>query len=189
MSPVRDELLDHDYDGIQEYDNPIPQWMNLIFLASVVFAIGYAFWFHWGGPGKSIAEQYAEAKAAHAKQSAALHPRALSASELFALTKKSDVVARGKKVFAQYCTPCHGPNGEGKIGPNLTDDAWIHGGRLSDIYKTVSEGVLDKGMPAWGKQLKPDDLQAVVAYVGTLRGKNLPGKAPQGTKVTLQPGE
>ena len=87
-------------------------------------------------------------------------------------------------LFDQKCKQCHAEQGQGNIGPNLTDDHWIHGrGTLMDIHSTVSQGVLLKGMPAWSKQLNPAELKQLVAYVGTLRGRNVPGKAPEGTQV------
>ena len=186
MSPApRDELLDHDYDGIREYDNPIPQWMNLLFVGTIAFAIFYAIWFHWGGPGKSVAEAYAEEAAqAEAAKAEAQAAHAVTEESLQALMSDGAAVERGKQVYTKFCVPCHGPNAEGKVGPNLTDSYWIHGkGTLMDIHKVVNEGVLAKGMPAWGQQLKPEDIDLVVAYVGTLRGKNVPGKPPQGNKV------
>jgi cytochrome c oxidase cbb3-type subunit III len=89
----------------------------------------------------------------------------------------------GKAVFQARCASCHAEKGQGLIGPNLTDDAWIHGqGTLLDIYGTVNAGVLDKGMPAWGRQLSPLELRTVVAFVGSLRGTHVPGKEPQGAQ-------
>jgi cytochrome c oxidase cbb3-type subunit 3 len=92
-------------------------------------------------------------------------------------------VEAGKVVFTTYCVPCHRPDGGGLIGPNLTDDYWIHGGRPSEIIKTVTEGVLAKGMPNWGKMLKQEQVESASAYVLTLHGTNPPNpKEPQGTK-------
>ena len=87
-----------------------------------------------------------------------------------AMSKEPATVASGKAVFSAYCTPCHGPDGGGVIGPNLTDAAWIHGGTPDAIYTSVHDGVLAKGMPAWGTSLKPEEVTAVVAYVITLEG-------------------
>jgi cytochrome c oxidase cbb3-type subunit 3 len=87
-------------------------------------------------------------------------------------------------VFQQRCVQCHLAKGQGGIGPNLTDNHWIHGnGSLMDIYKVVNEGVLSKGMPNWGKQLRPMELRKVVAYLGTLRGTLVPGKPPEGIEA------
>jgi cytochrome c oxidase cbb3-type subunit III len=89
-----------------------------------------------------------------------------------------------KGLFGLRCAPCHGASGQGLIGPNLTDSAWVHGkGTLTDIYGVVEGGVAAKGMPAWGRQLTPIELRKVVGFVGTLRGTNVPGKAAEGTQV------
>ncbi|RYG69473.1 c-type cytochrome, partial [bacterium] len=104
------------------------------------------------------------------------------------LTFARDVgtVARGKDVFDQTCTPCHGPLGGGAIGPNLTDGAWLHGARPEQILATVRDGVADKGMPSWSASLGTDRVQAVTAYVLTLKDTNVPGgKAPQGASGAM----
>ena len=96
--------------------------------------------------------------------------------------------AEGKALYGQYCAPCHRPDGGGIIGPNLADDYWLHGGRLEDIYRTVAEGELEKGMPPWSRVLKPDQLNAVTVYVASLHGTNPPApKDAQGEKVDGPP--
>ena len=180
--PPRDELLDHDYDGIQEYDNPIPQWMNVIFFGTVLFSLGYAWYFHLGGPGKSIAERYAEkaqAAASEKQQVAAKHE--VSEESLAALMKDPAAVAEGKATFQTTCVACHGAKAEGKIGPNLTDEYWLYGGKLMEIRHTILNGTA-KGMPPLGKGMPPEKLDKLVAFLGTLRGTNVPGKEPQGEK-------
>ena len=93
----------------------------------------------------------------------------------------------GKKIFQSKCATCHGMFGEGGIGPNLTDEYWIHGGQLLDIYATVRDGVTAKGMLAWERQLRPAELLAVSSYAGTLLGSEPPnGKAPQGDLFVRQ---
>jgi cytochrome c oxidase cbb3-type subunit III len=179
-----DKLLDHEYDGIQEYDNPMPRWWVWIFWATIAFSILYFFDVGGIGIGKGRIAAYEADMAAFR----AAHPQGgstLSAAQLLALTKDPSVVALGKTTFATNCAACHGADGGGIIGPNLTDDYWLHGGTLPEIEKTVNEGVPVKGMPAWGKMLKPDQLQAVVAYVATLHGtKPAKPKEPQGTLVS-----
>jgi len=96
----------------------------------------------------------------------------------------TQMLSDASAIFTTRCKPCHAEHGEGLIGPNLTDGSWIHGkGSLMDIYGVVATGVQVKGMPAWEKLLTPIELQKVVALVGSLRGKNLPGKAAEGTLV------
>lgn len=177
----RDRLIDHNYDGIQEYDNPLPRWWVILFWATIVFSVLY--WFNLGvgiGPGR-IAQYEAEVAAARAS---APPPDVSSPDELAAMATNTQVLEAGKQVFVTNCASCHKPDGGGLIGPNLTDNSWIHGGTLAEIHKTVTEGVLAKGMPPWGKLLKPDQIDAVTVYVASLKGTNPPGaKAAEGTVV------
>jgi cytochrome c oxidase cbb3-type subunit 3 len=177
----QDRLLDHEYDGILEYDNPMPRWWVWTFWATFWFACAYIFHF-WFGNGVSIADSFKEEdEAARAALAAAAMSQPVTEESLLPLLSAAGTVKSGGEVFLTRCAPCHGQKGEGLIGPNLTDGSWIHGGQLLDIYKTVSTGVAAKGMPAWEKQLTPEQLRQVVAFVGTLRGSNIPGKAPEGS--------
>ena len=182
-----DHLLDHSYDGIQEFDNPMPRWWVYLFWATIIFSILYFFNVPGFGVGKGRIADYdrdiAAAASADAKRKAA-QPAGASGEQLAAMTKDASVVALGKQVFGQNCAACHRADAGGQIGPNLADDYWLHGGTLEQIHKTVVDGVLEKGMPPWGKVLKPNQLDAVVAYVYTVRGTNPPNpKAPQGDLV------
>lgn len=110
----------------------------------------------------------------------------LTEAELSAASGDAKLLADGEAKFRTNCVVCHGEKAEGKIGPNLTDKFWIHGrGTLADIYATIAKGVLEKGMPSWALTLQPNDLKALTVYVGTLRGRNVPGKEPQGDAVEL----
>jgi cytochrome c oxidase cbb3-type subunit III len=182
-----DNLLDHNYDGIQEFDNPMPRWWVYIFWATIVFSILY--WFNVPGIGigkgriANYNQQMAAAAAAEAKRLAA-QPASASPEQLAAMTKDATVLALGKQTFTQNCAACHRADAGGQIGPNLTDDYWLHGAAIDQIHNTVTTGVLEKGMPPWGKVLKPAQLDAVVAYVFTLRGSNPANpKPPQGDLV------
>ena len=179
--PERDALRDHEYDGIQEYDNPQPGWWTLLFAATVAFSLVY-FVYYELGPGASVVEAYEQDLEAFRRAHPAVGSVELDEAELERLVADPDVVARGRDKFRVVCAACHGQRGEGIIGPNLTDDYWLHGGRLVDILKSIRDGVPDKGMPTWGRQLGADELAAVVAYVGSLRGTNVPGKEPQGER-------
>jgi cytochrome c oxidase cbb3-type subunit 3 len=181
----QDDLLDHSYDGIQEYDNPLPQWWLAIFWATIVFAPLYVLYFHFGG-GMLATERYDEAMIAffdkQAEQLLALGE--ISEGTLVDLTADQSMMNGGRKVFQSKCATCHGMFGEGGIGPNLTDEYWLHGGQLMDVYKTVRVGVPSKGMLAWERQLRPAQLMAVSAYVGTLLGNQTPNpKAAPGYHV------
>jgi cytochrome c oxidase cbb3-type subunit 3 len=182
---VEARILDHEYDGIQEYDNPLPRWWVWMWAGSFFFSVGYFFHYHVSHNGTSVADDYlqdmAQAREAEAKQSLA---EPVSEESLGKLMTNPALMTDAKALFGARCTPCHGANAQGVIGPNLTDNSWIHGqGKLTDIYGVVEGGVASKGMPAWGRQLTPIELRKVVAYVGTLRGTNVAGKPPEGTPL------
>lgn len=184
----QDDLLDHEYDGIREYDNPTPAWWNWMWFGSFVFSVFYFFHYHMG-QGVSVEEAYiAEMKTVEADRAAAAEEALKNISEgsLAELMSNATVVTKGEEVYKSNCVACHGAKGEGGIGPNLTDAFWIHGdGSLRGIHKVVYEGVVSKGMVAWSKVLPPDVLNSVVVYVGTLRGQKVPGKAPEGDEHPL----
>ena len=183
---VQDQLLDHEYDGIREYDNPLPRWWVWMFAGSFWFSVAYFFHYHVSGNGQSVAAAYeadvAEAREREAKSSLA---QPVSEESLGKLMADADLMKDTKALFTQRCAVCHGDQAQGLIGPNLTDDSWLHGnGTLTDIFAVINEGVLAKGMPAWGKQLSPIEVRKLAAFVGTQRGKAVPGKAPEGIVVS-----
>ncbi len=182
--PRFDRLLDHEYDGITEYDNPMPRWWLLTFAGTVIFSVVYLFNVGPVGNGKGrIADYEAEVAAAAARMPAT--PTEVDPSQLLAMAKDEEAVEEGQEVFTTYCASCHGPNGGGLIGPNLADNAWIHGGAPESVYKTIAEGVLAKGMPPWEKTLKPDQMTNVTAYVLSLAGSSPTNpKAPEGEPYT-----
>ena len=184
--PDEDRLLDHSYDGIQEYDNPMPRWWVITFWATIVFAILYLLNVPGIGNGAGrIADYESDMARAKATQLAAAPSGVPDSAALEALAHDPATIAAGKEVYATYCAACHRVDGGGQIGPNLTDDAWIHGGALADIRSTISSGVLAKGMPEWGRILKPDQVDAAAAYVRTLSGSNPPNaKSPEGVRGT-----
>jgi cytochrome c oxidase cbb3-type subunit 3 len=178
----RDRLLAHDYDGIEEYDNPLPGWWVWIFWATIIFSLGY--WLYYQiGPGPTIIAQYDdEMRAATARQAKLAPPAgAVTDDVIVVLTKNPRAMAAAKEIFVARCAACHGPQGQGLIGPNLTDDYWLHGGRPTQILHTITDGVPDKGMVPWKDQLKPEELPMMAAYVLSLAGTNPPNpKPPQG---------
>lgn len=182
----KDRLLDHNYDGIQEYDNPMPRWWVITFWATIIFAVLYLLNVPVFGVGEGrIAEYEADMANARAQRLAAEPSGTPTAEALAALASDPAVITNGKQVFTTYCAACHRADGGGQIGPNLTDDAWIHGASLADIRTTINNGVLAKGMPEWGKVLKPDQVDAATAYVHSLRGTNPANpKPPEGTRST-----
>lgn len=182
--PEEDRLLEHQYDGIQEYDNPMPRWWVWMFWGTFWFSLAYLF-HYWVGNGSSVAESYdEEVSVANAERAKEALTQTVSEQSLTQLMADDATVASGATVFQSKCVACHLEKGQGQIGPNLTDSHWILGkGTMMDIYNVVSEGSLVKGMPAWNRQLSPEELRAVVAFVGSIRGTNVEGKAPEGEPV------
>lgn len=175
----------HEYDGILEGDTELPRWWVGGFLISILCAAVY--WMAYEGfkAAPSPLQAYNEEAAAIASAEAAKALAAPLTNDLLAsLSKQDSAIAQGRETFAQFCVACHGPNGGGQVGPNLTDSYWLHGGKPSDVYKVVRGGVLEKGMPSWGPQLGEGKVRSVAAYVLSLRNTNAPGgKAPQGELV------
>ncbi len=176
-------LMDHHYDGIQEYDNPLPAWWLITFFGTIIFS--FLYWIHYEfGGGPTLAQELKSDLAVIQT----LNPNAGNADKeetLAALLSSEDAKAKGKEVYAAKCAVCHGPEQQGLIGPNLVDEYWIHGkGKLADIAGVVRKGVLDKGMPNWDNQLKDDEIQSVTVFIYAGRGsKPANPKAPQGEKV------
>jgi len=178
-----DVLLDHDYDGIKELDNNLPPWWKYGFYLTIVFAFVYMIHYHVVGSGNVQLEEYNEqlAEAELLKQER-LKNSAANVDETTAtvLIAEADI-SSGKKIYTEKCMVCHGAGGEGTVGPNLTDEYWIHGGDIKDIFKIVKYGFPSKGMIAWQGQLNPVQIQQVASYIKTLKGTNPPNpKAPQG---------
>ncbi|WP_456462344.1 cbb3-type cytochrome c oxidase N-terminal domain-containing protein [Reichenbachiella sp.] len=174
-------VLDHDYDGIKELDNHLPPWWKYMFYASIVFAVIYMFMYHISGSLPLQTQEYEIAMAeAQANMSEAEAGSSIDESNI-AFSDDPAVLASGKTVYERNCVACHKAAGEGGIGPNLTDDYWLHGGSIQDIYNTIKNGVPDKGMIAWGDVLSPSKMNDVASYIETLKGTNPPNaKAPQG---------
>jgi cytochrome c oxidase cbb3-type subunit III len=178
-SPSSDK---HVYDDIVEHDNKLPLWWQLTLYGAIVFALTY-----WFGRRLDAIESPTEAYQSDlAVQHAAEAERArargtVDDAMLSAIAKDPATLAHGREVFVSTCAACHKADAGGNIGPNLTDAYWIHGNKPTDIYKTVSEGVPAKGMPTWTPVLGEERVEAVVAYVISIEGTNVPGgKAPQG---------
>ena len=177
-------MADHEYDGIQEFDNPAPFWWQLFFYLSIAFAAVYFFYYNFGddlSSDKALEKEMHEIELAQFQNK----PAGPDEKALLALVSDSKAIAAGKASFLSKCASCHANDGGGLIGPNLTDHYWIHGkGTVTDIYKVVSEGVLEKGMPAWGSVLPQGELQQVVAFVSSLKNTHpATPKAPQGDEV------
>jgi len=179
--PTQDELLDHEYDGIREFDNRLPNWWLYTLYGAMIFSLFYWLGFHtwnvWSLPHQRYEDEMAAAAEAQLK---AMEGQELTDETLRLMSSVPATVARGRATFEQFCVACHMADASGNVGPNLTDNYWLHGGQPLQILNTVTHGVPDKGMAAWGNQLGPVRVREVVAYVLTLKGLNRPGKEPQG---------
>jgi len=176
-------LLEHDYDGIRELDNVLPPWWVYMFYATMFFGVGYLGYYHLFGGENQIQEyQRKNTEALLAIEEWKKTAKDLvDASNVVALTDESNLAA-GKTIFLEKCAVCHLQDGGGSIGPNLTDDYWILGGGIKDIFHTISEGGRDgKGMIPWKTEMKPSQIQQVASYILTLRGTTPESpKAPEG---------
>jgi cytochrome c oxidase cbb3-type subunit 3 len=184
MGMERKLLMDHSYDGIQELDNPTPPWFMFLFYSTIAFAVVYGIIYHGMGTGQIMENEYtAQVKEAEVIRAAYLKKFANSINENN-VTMVSDKakIQEGKSIYDNNCVACHGAAGEGKVGPNLTDNYHIHGSGIKNVFRTITEGVPEKGMIAWKKQLNPLQIQLVSSYILTLKGTNPPNpKEPQGT--------
>jgi len=176
-------LSHHDFDGIRELDNRLPPWWVNMFVVTVIWAVGYMFYYHWGGDGPSSTDEYnMEVEVAKKQEAIALAgmANAVDESSVTALTDAGSL-GEGQTIFKSVCAACHGQTGEGTVGPNMTDEYWIHGGGIKNVFKTIKYGVPEKGMISWQSQLSPSDIQKVSSYILTLKGTNPPNpKEPQG---------
>lgn len=185
MEQEKDLLMEHEFDGIAELDNPTPAWFNWLFYGTIVFGVIYLLNYHVFKWGKLQDEEYiAEVELAEAAKKAYLEKSGNNIDENTAKeSQDAGVIAAGQAIYAANCIACHGDKGQGTVGPNLTDEYWLHGGSVNDIFKTIKYGVPDKGMIAWEKTLSPKQIEDVSNYILSLKGTNPPNpKAPQGEK-------
>ncbi|MEM9258797.1 MAG: c-type cytochrome [Bacteroidota bacterium] len=183
MDKEPDIMLDHDYDGVRELDNNLPPWWKGVMYLSMIFAPIYIYFNHFSDYAQSSQEAYAiEMQEAEEDIKAFLATQENTVDETnVVLLEEAEAIAKGETIFATKCAVCHGKLGEGGIGPNLTDEYWIHGGGIADVFRTVKNGVPEKGMIPWKNELRPRDIQEVSSYILTLVGTNPPNaKEPQG---------
>ncbi|GAB3713559.1 hypothetical protein GCM10027592_52880 [Spirosoma flavus] len=177
--------MEHTYDGIRELDNPTPPWFMGLFYGTIGFGLIYFFVFHVFHVGDlQTAEYTKEVALAEEQRNAYIKKVAGSINEnTVTLTTDAKALDAGKTLFLQNCVACHGQQGQGGVGPNLTDEYWLHGGSVKAIFHTVTEGIPEKGMMSWKKQLNPLQVQQVASFILSLQGsKPADAKPPQGTK-------
>ena len=177
-----DMLLDHDYDGIKELDNALPPWWKYGFYITILVAVFYILKFEVWHTGMNPTEEYnTEMTIAKTETDAYLASAKENVDENSVTDLDAAGNAAGKAIFAKTCVPCHLADGQGLVGPNLTDEYWIHGGSIKDIFKTIKYGFPDKGMQSWQTTYSPVEMQQLSSYIRSLRGTNPPNpKAPQG---------
>lgn len=197
----QDKLLDHEYDGIREYDNPTPGWWHLVFIGSVIFSVFYFIYYHTSEMSWSVMDKYERAVAlANERLFGDLGELEPTQETMLAVMNNDktafglepdhplDFTNYGRTVFASNCSQCHGSQGGGINGPNLTDDAYKNVDEITDIYDVITQGIVAKGMPAWDVKLNQNQRIIVSAYVASLRGTSPPNpKAPEGDPIDPWP--
>lgn len=167
-----DVMLDHNYDGIIELDNSLPPWWVKMFYITIITAVIYMFHYHVFKTGKLQTEEYTtELQTAELEKESF---RKLSANNVdettVTLLNVTAELDQGKTLFISKCSPCHGKNAEGIVGPNLTDEYWMHGGGIKNVFKSIKYGIPQKGMIAWETQMTPTDIQKVASYILSVKG-------------------
>ncbi|MGI4020018.1 MAG: cbb3-type cytochrome c oxidase N-terminal domain-containing protein [Janthinobacterium lividum] len=185
ISEEKDIELEHQFDGITELDNPIPGWFMFLFYGTILFGSLYLLnyhVFHWGMLQDQ--EYVVEMKQADIAKKAFLSKAANAVDENnVKLVNDGATLTAGVATFKANCVACHGDHAQGVVGPNLTDEFWLHGSKINQVFKTIKYGVLDKGMPTWEKTLTPKQIADVANYVVSLKGSHPANpKAPQGEK-------
>ncbi len=177
-------LLDHNYDGIRELDNRLPPWWLGLFYGTIAFGVFYIGYYHIAGKGLSSAEAWEEevtVAKAQVDQYLATQAEVVDENNVTLLTDQADLDA-GELTYTSLCATCHLANGAGLVGPNLTDQYWVHGGDIKDVFRVIKYGIPEKGMIAWSSQLRPAQMQQVASYIlKSLVGTSPPNpKEPQG---------
>lgn len=190
---ITDEELGmgHDFDGIEELDNPSPPWWNWFFILSIVSGVIYLWVYNVTGTGLNQYEELArDNEKAEAAIKAYLEKSANNVDEntVTFLNNESDIAA-GQAIFTQVCAACHAPDGGGNaVGPNLTDQYWLHGGSINNIFKTIKYGVVEKGMKSWQDDYSPMQIAQLASFIKSLQGSTpAEPKAPQGELYTEAP--
>jgi cytochrome c oxidase cbb3-type subunit III len=183
IAEEKDILLDHDYDGIKELDNKLPPWWIYGFYLTILFAVVYLFIYQLSGIGKLSHEEYqAELLQAEKQKEERLKMNMDNVNEANVITlADAEALSKGKEAFIKFCSACHRPDAGGQVGPNLTDEYWLHGGGIKNVFKTITYGVPEKGMISWKAQLSAKQIQQVGSYILSLKGSNPAApKEPQG---------
>ena len=178
-------LTDHTYDGIREYDNPLPGWWVFLFWFFIVISPVYYLYFHGGMEGRSIFDQYNNHMArVYELKFAEIGELAADRETILKYMNEEEWLTVGEAIYKTNCTSCHGADGGGIVGPNLTDDFWKHTSSVEGIARVIEEGAANGAMPAWKNRLThPNQIVLTAAYVASLRKNPVDGKAPEGKEI------
>lgn len=181
----KDMMLDHNYDGIVELDNHMPPWLANVFYVTIAFGVIYFTYYSVLGLGKTQLEEYQEElriAEIEAEKFRALAVSSIDESSVI-FDESASALSAGQRIFSANCAACHAQDGGGGVGPNLTDEYWLHGGSIQDIFRVTKYGIPEKGMIPWQDQLSPEEMQQVSSFIKSLQGTTPANpKEPQGEK-------
>ncbi len=183
-------MADHSYDGITELDNFMPPWLQWVFIGTIAFAVIYFVNYTVLGVGPTGEEEYQEELRLEAIAAEARKANMLAGIDenTVVFDESGAALSSGKSIFESNCAACHAADGGGGVGPNLTDEYWLHGGSIQDVFRVVKYGVVEKGMIPWQDQLSPEEMQQVSSYILTLVGTTPANpKEPQGDLFSANP--
>jgi cytochrome c oxidase cbb3-type subunit 3 len=185
LKPMEEEAaldVGHSYDGIKELDNVTPPWFTIAFIASIIFGIGYLWHYHVSKAGSNQYEEYEIAVTkANLEKEAYLKLKGDAVNENTVVMLDAAGIEAGRALFTSNCAACHGKDGQGGVGPNLTDDYWLHGGSIGDVFKTIRLGVVEKGMMSWKDVFSAEQIAQLASYIKSTHGSKPAGaKEPQG---------
>lgn len=184
-SPNEDILMDHSYDGIQEYDNPLPGWWKFLFWVSILISPVYYYYFHCGMEGRSIHDEYNNHMAQiYELKFEEIGILTIDKETILKYVDEPKWLAVGEVIYKTNCVSCHESEAQGGVGPNLTDEFWLNVNKVEDIATVIQEGASNGAMPAWKNRLThPNQIVLTAAYVASLRKNPVPGKEPEGNKI------
>jgi cytochrome c oxidase cbb3-type subunit 3 len=183
-------LFEHTYDGIQELDSKVPPWFTWLFYLTILFGIYYMLHYHVFATGPLMYEEYNEEMAiAAAAKEELMATGAFVNEETVTLLTEPAALQSGKSIYDANCVACHAADGGGLVGPNFTDEFWIHGGGIKNVFAVIKYGVVQKGMISWQTQLNPLQMQEVASYILSMQGITpVAPKQPEG-ELWVEPEE